>query len=628
MSLQGLISGSECAVPFNPLSQVLKHTEGDRSLQQDRIAGPSSSRLHHLPSTSNTPGTERDVALARQFFDGHDGHTQMPSLGPAFVANHLPPQLMRPADIAARSAPDLSGAWAEANDRAMFHRQLGRSDTASSPAAGWTAEFSRIPQTTVSGSAQETNFSTGAYNGMGYGPMMHGSGFSAMSVPMLSVDKGKGKGKEIDFDAAFAEAFASLTAEKAESGRIVDVTDEQVEGSADTVEYGTDFQMVWDKLQKSGLPPPQEDVAKWESQFNQLMSSHREEDILDYGGSMQRSWEDGMGLYDSQRNERQVGFTEDGLPLLGPYEFEKENRHMDPSTSSQSHLRAAKELLEQNGSLSEAALLLEAAIQQGDLGTGGYEAWILLGETRSMDEREEAAMRALTEGIKRAEDAGAAGEGMLSLAVAYTNETYERASHTMLLRWLSARFPTFDIPREAWESLSQSGWHSHERVTEVFLNLAREQYSRGEMDPDVQIALGVLFYTNSEYDRAKDCFEASLAVRPKDYLLWNRMGSCLSNGNKPEEALGAYREALQLRPTYTRAIYNVAVACLNIGAHKEAAEHLLSALAMQDLSGGAKSDQLWQTLRRVLLAMNRSDLAEMAKSTTNVEVFRKENFDF
>lgn len=34
MSFQGLVSGSECAVPFNPLSQVLKHTEGDRSLQQ------------------------------------------------------------------------------------------------------------------------------------------------------------------------------------------------------------------------------------------------------------------------------------------------------------------------------------------------------------------------------------------------------------------------------------------------------------------------------------------------------------------------------------------------------------------------------------------------------------------
>jgi peroxin-5 len=69
--------------------------------------------------------------------------------------------------------------------------------------------------------------------------------------------------------------------------------------------------------------------------------------------------------------------------------------------------------LEQGGSLTEAALMLEAAIQKGDLGLGGWEAWVLLGEVRSMDEREEAAMRALTEGVKRAEAAGASGEGML-----------------------------------------------------------------------------------------------------------------------------------------------------------------------------------------------------------------------
>jgi peroxin-5 len=108
---------------------------------------------------------------------------------------------------------------------------------------------------------------------------------------------------------------------------------------------------------------------------------------------------------------------------------------------------------------------------------------------------------------------------------------------------------------------TNSAWDTHSRVTDVFLNLARDQHSKGVLDGDVQIGLGVLFYTNSEYDRAKDCFEAALSARPKDYLLWNRLGSSLSNGNKPEEALGAYREALQLRPTYTRAIYNVGVAC-------------------------------------------------------------------
>lgn len=57
--------------------------------------------------------------------------------------------------------------------------------------------------------------------------------------------------------------------------------------------------------------------------------------------------------------------------------------------------------------------MLEAAIQQSELGEGGHEAWILLGETRSMDERENAAMRALSEGVRRAQEANNNGEGML-----------------------------------------------------------------------------------------------------------------------------------------------------------------------------------------------------------------------
>lgn len=84
---------------------------------------------------------------------------------------------------------------------------------------------------------------------------------------------------------------------------------------------------------------------------------------------------------------------------------------MEPPTRSL--LDEAKALLEQNGSLSEAALILEAAIQKGQLGVGGYETWVLLGETRNMDEREVAGMKALMEGIKRAEQNGTPGPGMM-----------------------------------------------------------------------------------------------------------------------------------------------------------------------------------------------------------------------
>jgi peroxin-5 len=176
-------------------------------------------------------------------------------------------------------------------------------------------------------------------------------------------------------------------------------------------------------------------------------------------------------------------------------------------------LAEAKSLLHENGSLSEAALLLEAAIQKGELGEGGYETWILLGETRNMDEREDAGIKALTEGVRRAQEAGVTGPGMMvclpfscrvlrfnrvllqALAISYTNESYERAAYTMLLRWLSATHPSAEIPPETWESLKQSSWHSRDLVSQAFLNIARSQHSQGILDPNVQAGLGVLFYS-------------------------------------------------------------------------------------------------------------------------------------
>jgi hypothetical protein len=72
-----------------------------------------------------------------------------------------------------------------------------------------------------------------------------------------------------------------------------------------------------------------------------------------------------------------------------------------------------------NGSLDEAALLIEASIQRGELGEGGYEAWLLLGRARSMDEREAQALRALREGTRIAELNGSPGVGLLVSSIAH-----------------------------------------------------------------------------------------------------------------------------------------------------------------------------------------------------------------
>ncbi|KII92734.1 hypothetical protein PLICRDRAFT_103768 [Plicaturopsis crispa FD-325 SS-3] len=639
MSLSGLISGSECAVPANPLSQVLKHTEGDRSVQQ----------LHHLPGTSAAAASEHDLAMARHFFETN---RQGPSAGPMFGAPpHLPPaEMARMGEISGRGGPDLHEAWAR--DQQQQFRAYEDAQNA------WIAEFGSGGQHSLPGGSAQQNMSSRpefqqqqqrpSYMGSSgmYGSSMAmygmgaGQGILHMAPGFLAEGKGKGKMKDADFEAAFAQVAESFGPTERETARIVEVDDttsqleEAMQKAAldDKVgadEASTDFSKIWEQLQDSELPPPKEDIAKWEAEFNQLMSSKREDLDHDYGSEMQQAWESGLGNYEDSgfTGDAPLKFDDEGLPILSEYVFEPNNKYMALDSS----LDAAKAVLENHGSLSEAALLLEAAIQKGELGEGGYEAWILLGETRNMDEREDAGMRALAEGVRRAQAAGANGAGMLSLAISYTNESFDRASHTMLLRWLQARFPSHPIPESTIQAVSRnSAWDTHDRIQDAYLSLARTQHSQGIMDPDVQIGLGVLFYTNQEYDRAKDCFESALSARPKDYLLWNRLGSSLSNGSKPEEALGAYREALNLRPTYTRAIYNVGVACLNIGAHKEAAEHFLSALQLQEATAGETSEQLWFTLRRVLLTMNRSDLAELAKpqAHTNLEVFRKEGFEF
>lgn len=78
-----------------------------------------------------------------------------------------------------------------------------------------------------------------------------------------------------------------------------------------------------------------------------------------------------------------------------------------------------------------------------------------------------------------------------------------------------------------------------------------------------------------------DCFQAALHALPNDALLWNRLGATLANGGRSEEAVDAYRHALNLSPGFIRCRYNLGISCINLNAHRQAVDHLLTALNMQ-----------------------------------------------
>jgi len=222
----------------------------------------------------------------------------------------------------------------------------------------------------------------------------------------------------------------------------------------------------------------------------------------------------------------------------------------------------------------------------------------------------------------------------MALSVSYTNESLQSQALNMLAKWLHIN-PKYSnlVPQHMIESegagnvITQSliGHAALKEMQNLFLEAVKK--SPTIVDSEIQEALGVLFNLSSEYDKAVDCFQASLSSNPNSSKTWNRLGASLANGNRSVEAVEAYKRALEIQPGYIRARYNVGIICMNLKAYKEAAEHLLTALNMQASSFSRSglseniatslspmSEVIWSTLRMIFALMGRDDLKKAANA--------------
>ncbi|XP_076633742.1 peroxisomal biogenesis factor 5 isoform X1 [Colletes latitarsis] len=301
------------------------------------------------------------------------------------------------------------------------------------------------------------------------------------------------------------------------------------------------------------------------------------------------------------------------------YEFHEEN----PMKNVSNALEEGKKRLEA-GDLPSAILCFEAAVQQNE---DNPEAWLLLGKTQAENEQDPLAISALKRCLTLDPTNGAA---LMALAVSYTNESYQNQACLTLKEWLlkNEKYKYLSVKKTNIDRHPKSSVSSilfddiHEEVKNLYIQAARMN-PREEIDADVQCGLGVLFNLSNEYDKACDCFQAALQVRPNDSRLWNRLGATLANGQKSEEAINAYHRALKLSPGFIRARYNLGISCINLGAYKEAGEHLLTALNQQAAGRGtqgesylpkAMSNTIWSTLRLVISLMHKYNLNEAIES--------------
>ncbi|KDN39933.1 TPR-like protein [Tilletiaria anomala UBC 951] len=722
MTFQSMLSGAECATGSSALNQLLKHTQDDRSLQQDRlqggigIAGPSGFRTarNGVPGGSGGGAAEfwqqqqQPASSSGGTFDLGDMKHHMDAMRfsrppAAGVAVGITPADMNAAfkppgaqssmpPLAAAQVSSTATGWHEQFQRHQQHQRLGN------PAGGGGGGAPGMEQMAGMHRHTMSSFSSGMGMGMGLGGMtgMYQRPMSSLNQQQEQLQPQVQSSRFVELDdAKWEEQFAKLDAEHqapaTDKGKGKVKAEEKGEEQLSEADQEARIRKALDDLERDVTIDGKEASDRFEELWNSMHSPNADKSSSADADAELAKWEEellrknGMGHFGfnhpggglgpgvagleetgglSGMEERLMNsfgsVGADGFPKLGEYRLQEQNPFADHANPLAEGLR----LLSSGGSLADAALFFEAATQRDVQGGSGgeqgevdrsrrerSEAWRRLGEAQAMNEREIPAIKALEEAIKIDENNL---EAYMSLAISYTNEGYDAAAHATLERYIQRAYPhikaaplpdAINGQADPIEGTAGNPWASLNRVTDMFLAAAREGAAKGTIDPEVQVGLGVLFYSNSSYNQAKDCFESALQVRPNDFLLWNRLGATLANGGKPEEAIEAYQKALELRPTFTRAIYNLSVSCLNLGAHHEAAEHLLAALALQQshalpdvptgqepsptpLSEAQESQNLWSTLRRIFLGMDRMDLAQKAHIGTNLNEFRQSGFEF
>ncbi|TIC18261.1 TPR-like protein [Wallemia mellicola] len=221
------------------------------------------------------------------------------------------------------------------------------------------------------------------------------------------------------------------------------------------------------------------------------------------------------------------------------------------------------------------------------------QAWYELGVCQQENENDSQAISALLKAVELDQEYA---DPWLALAISYTNESEKVKSTTLNNQNITS-----------------------DELIRCLCEIVVQQAKEDIIDADVQVALGVVFSLSESYEKGIDCFRTALSTKPNDWLLLNRLGATLSNSGQCRSSLEFYYRALDLHPTYVRAMFNLGIALMNLKDYDEAIRQILSALAIQsegNEQGGTNqiNFNMWDTLRNCLLQYPELNAFRMRRS--------------
>ena len=290
--------------------------------------------------------------------------------------------------------------------------------------------------------------------------------------------------------------------------RPIIASNNEMESATANIEWQKEFaKRMNEQLAQASIEPLNQQKGKqrdWESEFQDIWNN------LKLDKEDNKLFEEFHKEHEIEWNDNINPFKLDSIP----YDFEPENQNL----AHDNPYLLGLQILQDHGSLSLAALAFEAAVQKDD---SNSDAWLQLGKVQAENEKELPAISALQKSV---ETNPLNVEGLLSLAVSYINEGMTDQAHTSLNKWLQTSFPQLNVP--TFET------NAHDNLCKYYLMAIQNDAKTEQVNADLQLGLGLLFYNVGEYDKTVDCFTCALSTRVDDYLLWNRLGATLSNSGK------------------------------------------------------------------------------------------------
>eukprot|EP00834_Sanchytrium_tribonematis_P008499 NODE_1020_length_2597_cov_0.811849.p1 type:complete len:520 gc:universal NODE_1020_length_2597_cov_0.811849:2197-638(-) len=350
-------------------------------------------------------------------------------------------------------------------------------------------------------------------------------------------------------------------------------------------DYIEDFEMK--PTLEQGFDTVKADLDQWTEQYQKNLDQNEEltKGVTDEDwNELQKDYLTDNGYVDNGG----YGYTfEQVRHRYPPYSFKSNNEYLVQAPAESDYI---EKLYDVDSSMNESIKALEAAVQL----TNDAFSWFCLGIRHYENESDLNAIYALRKCVEREpmKDAYAA------LAVVYANENFRLDAYDAINHWLDLNPEFKDVP-----------YTKTSRVDESLSERLQNCLELNPIDADLNVMMGVLSHSKSDFEKAVECFSNALKVRPDDHKIWNKLGATYANSHRLGEARNAYFKALDLHPSFIRARYNLAVACVNDNNYREAVEHVLQALKIQSQEGQETSDSLWSTLKMACLMLNRTDLA-------------------